>query len=369
MASSVTNYKCPACTGPLQYSGESGKLECEYCGSSYDVEMIEQLYADKEQKAAEAQAKIEAKQAKEAEEAAAMGVSWSDEETAGLKSYNCPSCGAELICDESTAATSCPYCGNPTIIPGQFSGGLKPELILPFKLDKEAAKKALKEYYKGKKFLPNAFSEQNHIEEIKGVYVPFWLFDCKTSGDITYNGTVSRKYKSGNYEITEHNHYIVDREGSLRFEKIPVDASTKMPDAHMDAIEPFDYSEFKPFSTAYLPGFMADKYDVSLEDSRARVEERAMNSTMQEFRNTAVGYTSLTEFSNNLVVEEANGKYALLPVWMLSTKWNGQNYLFAMNGQTGKLIGDLPVDKGKYYSWFARIALPIMAIILGLWFM
>ncbi len=369
MASGVTNYKCPACTGPLHYSGESGQLECEYCGSSYDVAMIEQLYAGKEQKAAEAQAKIDAKRAKEAEEASAMGVSWSDEEAAGLKSYNCPSCGAELICDESTAATSCPYCGNPTVIPSQFSGGLKPELILPFKLDKEAAKKALKEYYKGKKFLPNAFSSQNHIEEIKGVYVPFWLFDCKTSGDVTYTGVVSRKYKSGDYEITENDHYIVDREGSLRFEKIPVDASTKMPDEHMDAIEPFDYSEFKPFSTAYLPGYMADKYDVSLEDSRARVEERAMNSTKQEFMGTAVGYTSLTEFSNNLVVEEATGKYALLPVWMLSTKWNGQNYLFAMNGQTGKLIGDLPIDKGKYYSWFARIALPIMAIILGLWFM
>ena len=369
MSSSVTNYKCPACTGPLQFSGASGKLECEYCGSFYDVAMIEQLYAEKEQKAAEAQAKIDAKKEREAQQAKEAGVSWKEEESAGLKSYNCPSCGAELICDESTAATSCPYCGNPTVIPSQFSGGLKPELIIPFKLDKEAAKKALQEYYKGKKFLPKSFSDKNHIEEIKGVYVPFWLFDCQLSGDIVYNGVVSKTYRRGNCEITERDHYIVEREGSIGFERIPVDASTKMPDTHMDAIEPFDYSEFQPFSTAYLPGFLADKYDVSMEESRDRVEERALNTTENEFRSTAVGYTSLSEFSNHLVVEEAKGTYALLPAWMLSTKWNGQNYLFAMNGQTGKLIGDLPIDMKKYWTMFAGIALPLMALILGLWFL
>ncbi len=370
MASSVTNYKCLACTGPLQFSGASGKLECEYCGSSYDVAMIEEFYAEKDQKAAEAQAKIEAKKAKEAAQTAEMmGESWSSNEAAELKSYNCPSCGAELICDETTAATSCPYCGNPTIIPGQFSGGLKPELILPFKLDKNAAKKALKEYYKGKKFLPNAFSDENHIEEIKGVYVPFWMFDCKVSGDVTYNGTVSTVRRAGNQEITEHRHFIVKRDGWLEFDKIPVDGSTKMPDTHMDAIEPFDYSEFKPFSTAYLPGFLAEKYDVSMEDSRDRAEFRALNSASEEMRRTATGYTSLQELANNMVVEEAKGTYALLPVWMLSTRWNGENFLFAMNGQNGKMIGNLPVDKKKYYSWFARIALPLAAIILGLWFL
>ena len=369
MPSNVTNYKCPACTGPLQYSGESGKLECEYCDSSYEVEMIEQLYAEQEQKAVEAQAKIDARKEREAAEAAKAGVTWEENEAASLKSYNCPSCGAELICDETTAATSCPYCGNPTVIPSQFSGGLKPELILPFKLDKEAAKKALLEYYKGKKFLPDAFKDQNHIEEIKGVYVPFWLFDCKVSGDVTYNCFTHRVYRQGNYEVTERSHYIVEREGDMRFEKIPVDASTQMPDAHMDAIEPFDYSEFQPFSTAYLPGYMADRYDVSLEDSRSRVDERAKNSMESELRSTVIGYTSVSEFSNNIVVEEAKGTYALLPVWMLSTRWNGENYLFAMNGQTGKLIGDLPVDKRKYYSMFAKIALPIMALILGLWFL
>lgn len=365
MASNITNYKCPACTGPLQFSGASGKLECEYCGSSYEIAMIEQLYAEKEQKAIEVQQEIDAKSEREQQDR----LNWSDEEAASLKIYSCPSCSAELICDVSTAATSCPYCGNPTVIPGQFSGGFKPELILPFKLDKEAAKKALKEYYKGKRLLPNAFKDENHIEEIKGVYVPFWLFDCKVSGDVSYNAVMEQTKQSGNVEIIEKKHYIVEREGNMVFEKIPIDASTKMPDAHMDAIEPFDYQDFKPFSTAYLPGFLADKYDVGEEESRQHIEQRAKNSMATELEDTVEGYSSLQEFSNHLVVEEAKGHYALLPVWMLSTRWNGQSYLFAMNGQTGKLVGDLPVDKKKYYSYFAGIALPLAALILGLWFL
>lgn len=351
MVSNVTNYQCPACTGPLHFVGDRGKLECDYCGSTYEIAEIEALYAEKEQKAIEAD-KV-----------------WAAEEAAELKAYNCPSCGAELVCDASTAATSCPYCGNPSVLPGQFSGGLKPEKILPFKLDKEAAKKALKEFYKGKRFLPNAFKEENHVEEIKGIYVPFWLFDCKVSGGVSYDAVISTVTKSGDIEITENKHYIVERAGSMSFEGIPVDASTKMPDAHMDAIEPFDYSECKPFSTAYLPGFLADKYDVDLEEGQKHMEERVLNSAGSQWEETVVGYTSLQERDNQLEIEEVKGSYVLLPVWMLSTRWNGENYLFAMNGQTGKLVGDLPVDKMKYYSWFARIALPLMAVILGLWFL
>ena len=163
MATQLTNYQCPACTGPLHFDGASGKLVCDFCGSSYDTAEIEALYAEKE---AAAETAAQNKQAPPPDSV------WSENEAAGLRSYSCPSCGAELICDETTAATSCPYCGNPTVIAGQFGGMQRPELVLPFVLDKNAAKAALKKYYRGKRFLPNAFSSQNHIEEIKGVYVP-----------------------------------------------------------------------------------------------------------------------------------------------------------------------------------------------------
>ena len=359
MATGVTNYQCPACTGPLHFVGESGKLECDYCGSKYEVAEIEKLFADEEAASVEAQAAAEANP----EESC-----WSAEELNGMKVYNCSSCGAELICDATTAATSCPYCGNPTIMPSQFAGGLKPDLIIPFKLSKEDAVAALKNFYKGKKFLPKSFNDQNHIEEIKGVYVPFWLCDCKVSGKAEYEGKNTRTYKRGDYQITESDFYHVEREGNISFEKIPADASTKMPDEHMDAIEPYDYSEFKPFSSAYLPGFLADKYDVDKAASLPRIEERAKNSLAEELRKTVTGYGSVREEQKNFKIDKANMRYALMPVWMLSTKWKDKNFLFAMNGQTGKLVGELPVDKGKYFAWFAGIAVPLM-ILLGIIFL
>ena len=367
MAIDITNHKCPACTGPLHYVGASGMLECDYCGSKYSVEEIEKLYAEDVAEAEEGFAVNEEKKEKEKAEFEAMGMEWSEEEAKGMKTYSCPSCGAELICDATTAATSCPYCGNPTVIPGQFTGGLKPDLVIPFKLNKEQAVKALENYYKGKVFLPKAFKEHNHIEEIKGVYVPFWLCDCEMEGSAMYKGANTRSWREGDYDITETTYYNVLREGNLDFEMIPVDASTKMPDAHMDAVEPFDYSELKPFSTAYLPGFLADKYDVSQEASMARISERAENSIRLELRNTVRGYSMVNTMSDNYKFKNKGVKYALLPVWMLSTKWKGQNFLFAMNGQTGKLIGDLPVDKGKFWGLFAAIAAPLAIISSLIW--
>ena len=196
------------------------------------------------------------------------------EEADGMKAYSCPSCGAELLCDASTAATSCPYCGNPTVVPGQFSGELRPDYIIPFKLSKEDAVKALKAHYKGKIFLPKSFTNENHVQEIRGVYVPFWMFDGKADGNAHYEATRSHSYVSGDYEITETEHYEVYRAGSVSFEMVPVDASSKMPDDHMDSIEPYDYEDMNAFSTAYLPGFLADKFDVTAEDSRQRADSR-----------------------------------------------------------------------------------------------
>ncbi len=344
MSDQVTNYKCPACTGPLKFSTDSGKLECEYCENVYEVSVIEEYYADQDRAAAEA------KEPKwDIDEA---GSPWSDAEAQGLKVYNCPSCGAEIISDANTAATSCLYCGNPTIVPGKLEGNLKPDYAIPFKVNKDAALKALKNHYKKKALLPKLFKEGNHIKEIKGVYVPFWLFDCDADAFIEFKGLKVRVYRTGNYEVTETSHYKMLREGKVCFERIPVDGSTKMPDAHMDAIEPFDYKDLAPFSTAYLPGFFADKYDVDAEESVDRANLRIKNSTIDALASTLSGYTSWSVASSNINMNHGAVKYALLPVWMLTTKWKDKTYIFAMNGQTGKLIGDLPISKGKVAAWF-----------------
>lgn len=368
MPTQVTNYQCPACTGPLHYSAKSGKLACDYCGSSFDVAEIEALYARKEAEAAAAKqaadAKAEAAQAAkdEAAEAAAASGGWDTSdlsrdwgaEADGLRVYSCPSCGAELICDQSTAATACPYCGNPAIVPGQFSGALRPDYILPFRLSKDDAVQALRAHYKGKPFLPRSFTSANHIEQIQGVYVPFWLFDGGAEGAASYRASNTNVFETGDYEITETRHYHVVRAGSLAFEKIPVDASSKMPDDHMDSIEPFDYAQLRPFSTAYLPGYLADKYDVTIDDSRDRADTRCRETLAQALRDTVTGYGACVTEREDIALRRGKVHYALLPVWMLSTKWRGQDFLFAMNGQTGKLVGDLPTDRGRFWGMFAR---------------
>ena len=361
MANQVTNYKCPACTGPLRFDSATGKLQCDFCGSSYEVAEIEKLYAEKDAQAAGAFRQAEEQAAADGEWASASGSDWgADAEK--LRVYSCPSCGAELFCDETTSATSCPYCGNNTIVPGQFSGALKPDYVLPFKLDKAAAVAALKKHYGGKKLLPKAFSNENHIEEVKGVYVPFWLYDGSAEVDVRCHGTKVSGYSTARENVTVTNHYDVRRAGTVRFERVPVDASSKMPDDHMDSIEPYDYKELRAFSTAYLPGFLADKYDVTVEQSCERADGRCAVSLEGALRRTTTQYDACITKDKDIRLRRGKVHYALLPVWMLHTKWKGQDFLFAMNGQTGRLVGDLPTDMGKFWTIFAAVAAPVAAI-------
>jgi len=360
MAAQITNYQCPNCLAGLRFDEASGQLACDSCDTKFDVAVIEQLYADKEQAAASAGV--------EPQWDLSLTNNFTAEEAAHMRGYICPSCAAAVICDDTTAATSCPYCGNPTVVPGQFTAGLRPDYVIPFKLDKNASIAALKNYYKGKKFLPKAFISDNNINEIKGVYVPFWLFDGETHASMRFKATKVRTYTRGNYRYTETDHYRVAREGNVSFRRVPVDGSSKMPDTHMDAIEPFNYNDLKPFSTAYLPGFLADKYDEDAEACSKRANGRIVASTEDAFTATATGYSSLNREYSNINLRRGEVKYALLPVWLLSTKWKNKNYLFAMNGQTGKLIGDLPVDKGRYWGWFFKIAAPLAAVLAVLLF-
>lgn len=356
MPSQITNYKCPACGGPLRFAGDSGKLKCDYCESVYELAEIEQSMRDAESKAADAFQK-------ESEKRKSGGDSWDTSEMGGdwgpdaakLRTYSCPSCGAELICEEATAATSCPYCGNNAIVPGQFSGALKPDFVIPFKLEKQDAVNALKKHYKGKFLLPGTFSAKNHIEKVQGVYVPFWLFDGTADADVHFHAERESSHRDGEYEVTTTRHYDVRRAGSMRFERVPVDASKRMPDEMMDSIEPFDYSELRQFSTAYLPGFLADRYDVSVEECAPRADERFSNTIVEALKETVTGYTSYHITSKDVRVQRGKTHYALLPVWLLSTKWSGKNFLFAMNAQSGKMAGDLPVSWMKFFLTFFGI--------------
>ena len=340
------NYQCPACGGPLRFDPAKQRLACDHCGSDFAVYEIERMY--------------EAKNERAANEATAEGANTSD----GIaeSAYVCSSCAAELVSDGTTAVSTCPYCGNPVVAAAQLSGEFSPRFVLPFHYDHKAATDALENHYKGKILLPKSFKASNHVDEIQGVYVPFWLYNARPTGTATFEATRERRWRQGDDEIVETDHFDCLRTGIMDFERIPVDGSTKMPDGHMDAIEPYDFKELLPFSTVYLPGYVANRWDEDAEACRPRAEKRLKNTVQSELEKTVEGYDTVSCTECDVDPKWISESYALLPVWMLHTSWNGQDFLFAMNGQTGRLVGDLPISKPK----LAGIAVGVFAVLVAL---
>lgn len=390
MARESLTYQCPACGGPLHFDAQTGVPTCDYCDSTFTVEQVEAYYAEKQAKADAAAMGDSAvtqpgdsagahaagpvpqpvsaadgrERAREAQHAGAYvqaQVTGDDAIAAYLQSKKpleegdanaacvvCSSCGAALIVSGSTAVSQCPYCGNNTVVPGTLGDTLEPDLVIPFETTKEQAVEALKEHYKGKFLLPKAFKAENHIEEIQGVYVPFWLFDAKAEGSQTFRCENHRYWSDSDYDYVETTKYSCYRRGSTRFARIPADGSKRMPDDMMDSIEPFDFSKLKPFSMGYLPGFLTERYDADVKYCAPRAQLRALNTLGSRLESTVTGYdTVLPDNHVDGDVFYTNVSYALFPVWMLHTKWNGGDYLFAMNGQTGRMVGDLPCDNKK----------------------
>ena len=401
MAAKIDTYQCPACTGPLHFGAASGKLECEYCGSSYEVAEVEAFYAKEEprlfcpacgtelprdlsgQEASCPKCGVELEpeslraygDALAEERADSMtwdtqaGGQWQPGETGGLRVYSCNTCGGEIVADETTGATACPYCGNPVVLAGFFEGDLKPDLVIPFQVDKKKAVEILQNHYKGKRLLPKVFKDQNHIEEVKGLYVPVWLFDAEAEANLRCRATRIRTWSDSHYHYTETRHYAVIRGGDIGFQNVPVDGSTKMDDALMESIEPYDISGAVAFKAAYLPGFLADKYDVDADASIGRANQRIRQSAEDAFRDTIIGYSTVTEVDTRISLQNGQAKYALYPVWILNTRWNGQKFTFAINGQTGKTAGDLPMDKGLFWKYFGIITGAVSAAVFALSFL
>ena len=349
------DYKCPHCGGKLEFQPGTEQMQCPYCDSVVDVAALQSLD--------EVLKNTPADEMHYHEDA---GAEWSQDEQAAMQVYVCKSCGGEIISDENTAATSCPFCGNPVVLSGRLSGVLKPDYVIPFQLDKKAAKDALKKHLEGKRLLPKVFKSEHHIDEIKGIYVPFWLFDASAQADLNFKGTRTRMWSDSKFNYTETSHFAIHRSGSLGFQNVPVDGSQKMADDLMESIEPFDFSKAVDFQTAYLSGFFADKYDVGAEESKAHANARIKQSAESAFRDTVDGYNTLTLENSSVRFQNGKAKYALYPVWLLNTTWRGKQYTFAMNGQTGKFVGDLPVDNGQFWKYVLAFTPAYGAVAFGI---
>lgn len=337
----VTQYKCPACGGALEFDSKSQKMKCPYCDSSWTMEEYELLQKKEEEQKTAWHSQNESK--------------WLPEETDSMRIYVCESCGGEIVADKNTGATMCPFCGNKVTVKSQFEGDLRPDFVIPFKLDKKDAKNAYVNHLKGKRFLPKCFKSQNHIDEIKGLYVPFWVYDVESDASANFRAEKVRSWRSGNKQYTETRFYEVERGANLVFKHIPIDSSKKMDDVLMESIEPFDFKDAVDFKTAYLAGYLADRYDVNIEQTKDRVMDRVEQSAKLALQNSVKGYDSVQLSNCTVNVEDAKFWYTLYPVWILNTTWQGKNYIFAMNAQTGKMTGDLPCDTKAF--WMSIVGL------------
>ena len=348
--STLLEQKCPCCGGAVEFDVGVQKLKCPFCDTEFDITAMPQ----------------EEVNTVEQFNWNTQGTQWGAGETDGMSVYSCKSCGGEIIADSTTGASKCPYCDNPVVMKGQFSGALRPDLVIPFKLDKKAAKEAFKKHLADKKFVPKAFLSDNRIDEIKGVYVPHWLFTCDTFANASFKAAKEKVWSDNNYNYKETSYYEVYRSGNISFDNVPVDGSTKMPDDLMESVEPFDLSQAVDFNTAYLAGYLADKYDVTVEQSMNRANERIRTSAGDALEETVKGYNFIDSRIVNMNITNGFYKYALYPVWILNTSWNGNKYTFAMNGQSGKFVGNLPTDKKAVVIASLLLGAGLSAVFCGL---
>ena len=340
----VIEYKCPCCNAGLVFGSQMQQLTCEYCDNTFEIDAVK-AYNESQTGEAEDAFSWEAEKQQE----------WSEAEQSSLQGFRCPACGGEILTEETTAATFCPFCDNPTILPARLSGSLKPDAVLPFRKSKEDAQAAFLKLCKGKPLLPKNFTSQQRLERITGMYVPFWLYDCDADFSGSYKATRIHRWSDSRYNYTRTEHFLLSRQGNAGFAGIPMDGSTKMEDAFMESIEPFDYTQMVPFEMAYLTGYLADKYDVPSQDGENRIRQRVEKSMEDQIQSTLLGFATVIPTNRQIRIQHSKAKYVLLPVWMLNTKYNGKIYTFAMNGQTGKMTGSLPVCGKRTAAWFTGI--------------
>lgn len=331
------DHKCPSCTATLPFDPTLQKWKCSYCGSEYTLEELEKYE--------------NAKNADNSEKTnPSNDVNLGEDSTIDVDVYECQSCGAKILTDENTTATFCVYCGNTAIIKNRLTGTLRPTKIIPFKNTKEEAIKTFVNYRKGKPFAPKDFSNKENIEKITGVYIPFWIYDCDVAASLEAVGKNIKTWTSGDYQYTKTDTYKVLREGNMNYEKVPTDASSKFDDDIMDSIEPFNYNDLADFSMSYLSGFLSEKYDVEKSEAFERAKTRVVNSTNEKLKETIIGYSTYNVVSSNMNINLKDSNYILLPVWMLNINYRGKVRKFAMNGQTGKMVGDIPIAPSKVIS-------------------
>ncbi len=347
----TVSWKCPNCGGGLKFDPASQKFECEYCMSQFSEEDLERL-----------------KPSETSGEEAAKDPGNADSETEReAVVYICPSCGAEIVTDQTTVATLCFYCQNPVVLQGKLEGTYQPDYVLPFAVDKEKATGIFFDWLKKKKFVPADFYGEEQLKKMTGVYFPYWLYSCQVEGKLEAEGTKLRIWQTGNMRYTETQRYDVSRSGQMQVKNVTRNALKKADKQLVEGVMPFEMARIKPFSMEYLSGFLAEKRDMERQIFEQEVQAEVRSFALDSLKSSiGSGYSSVSVRNQNADLKDPVWKYALLPVWTLTykNKKNDKIYYFACNGQTGKVCGKLPVDAKKLWIFFAEIFLPLLVVLL-----
>lgn len=330
----MQNYNCKNCGAVLYWDVDEGCLKCEFCGMKYQPSDFED-YTDttEEVKSEEVEQEYTNTEAQE-----------------DMSVYECKNCGGEIVTLKTTMATICPYCGEAVSITSKSAGAFRPELCIPFKKKKKAAMQIYKKYVDRSFLTPKKFKQENTLEKCQGLFAPFYLHTIDDHAKHRFEGERVSYRKSGDDRVTTHRVYELVMDASGRFERVPTDGSVRIDDAMMEAIEPFNYSECEAYNPAYMAGFAAEQTDddKSRLDARAvaRIEDGMRIKAQQAFSD----YSTVTLKNESNDISNHTSEYVMMPVWLLNVNHNGKKYTYAINGQSGKITGKLPLDKAKLIS-------------------
>ena len=333
--------KCPNCSANLVFDADLGKLVCAYCGSSYLPSELDNTVQEVE---------VDQPQADE------------NVDEGEYQEFVCNACGASVITDISTSASFCSFCGSPALIGQRLTSDFRPKYLIPFKIGRDTAVAKFMEWCKGGKLAPFGFVSDKNVEKMKGLYVPFWLFNADGHMDIVGTGKNITSVTTGSDRVTTTKIYNVVRNRDYTWSRIPLDAETRIRDDYMEAIEPFDYKDLIPYDYKYIPGFYADRYDLNSKNLEERARDRATAYLKSECIKSTSSYDRFDAVKDNSVVGNISSDYALLPVWFMSYRYLGKQYDFVINGQTGEVAGEPPVSLVKKIMVYA-LALGITAIV------
>ncbi len=373
----VKSYICPSCGSTMQFDVVEQKMVCMHCGTKMEVHEAEQKYESVNQVNSSAGDSTNHNDDGNTYNGIHNNISNGmnglyDGNNEGsydrttFKVYRCGGCGAEILTDDYTAATFCSFCGRPSLMEDRLAGALMPQYVIPFKIKKEDAEEIYRKWVKKGKFTPSILKTQATIDKITGMYVPFWLYDFDAQIYINASCTRVKRHISGNYEIVDTDHFAVMRQMEAEFDRIPADASEKMPDDMMDKLEPFMYQDMVKFEMPYLSGYYSERYNYNSQEMQPRVEKRVWQYIDQTGMETitAKHYTTVNVVQKNIQMRNIRASYALLPVWILNYTYNGVTRMFTLNGQTGKIVADKPISKGKAAGWFSGITVVMFTILM-----